>query len=170
MGDPLAPERVRKELLKEEGTMGPKRILALLAALVLASGALVFGAPNAAADSHECGGIWITADLGPGDPAVGGSCEASADGATTVSGEAEALVGTTLGQSMSGTVTLEIRDAADDTVLASCTDSRTGAAYTDWIDGDRPSCSVSVSVSGVSAVTCVVSDAVRAGTYGCTLS
>lgn len=140
----------------------------MLAAIVMSVAALAM--PGAMAGSHECEGAWVTATLGPSQPAVGGSCEASLAGATAVSGEVEALVGTTLGGSMSGTVTLEIRNAADDSLLASCTNQRVSVPFGDWADGDRPSCSASASVSGVTAITCTVVNGVRIGTYGCSLS
>ncbi len=123
-------------------------------------------------DSSGCGGVWVSVATG-GPPTVSGECEGSLAGATTVSGTAEVLVGTTLGSNMSGRVTLEIEDQ-DGNLLASCDDSQNGVDFADWFNGARPGCStgdVDVTGLGVTDVTCTLTDANRGvGVFECALS
>lgn len=149
-----------------------KRLLILPAAALLLS-VLVPGAQAAdPTDPSDCGEPWASVAAG-GPPTANGSCEATLAGATSVSGTAEVLVGTTLGSGMSGRVTLEIEDQ-DGNVLGSCSDARLGVSFVDWASGDHPSCStgdIDITGLGVTDITCSVTDANRgAGTYGCALS
>lgn len=150
-----------------------KRLMVIVPVLALALAAFVPGTQaQDPTDPSDCGAVWVSVASG-GPPALNSQCEATLADATTLSGDVEVLVGTTLGSSMSGRVTLEIEDQ-DGNLLASCSDEKVGVAFSDWANGDRPGCStgdVDITGLGVTDVTCTVTDANRgAGTFECTLS